>query len=249
MLRRGLFIEDKMHRIHRPILILFGILAHLAGPSGHCTEKAPSVVTYRTLSTPRGAFKFKLIRFWNEHHERELVVIHEEMRKLMPMLEVPVLYGRALGGGKRLDAWFIPTGPATLEAVDRLSKEEDGWDVASDILAHTIKIHNRPTYSLLLQAVQRKMTINGSMAIGAFEEFVRTEMDLEDLELRADRMSALDPRSPEAKEAYRLVHEGWDRLIKKVDSEGKAQRIGALADIATFGAIFRRLRVRDLARP
>ena len=193
--------------------------------------------THHTLQTARGSFQFTLRRSLNEHGEMELTVLHEELRLLFPTLLVPVLYARDTDGDKKMDLWLVPTSAGSIDSIERDSKDFDGWDVASQLLQNEIDIANRPVWTLLIQATQSGLTFNGAMASSFFAKITRTQMDLYDLDARADRIRVLNPREQGLMETYALISEGWRKLDDQIVNEGIRKHILAtLADMGMVGA-------------
>ena len=217
--------------------LVLALFSFQPASSAHAAEFSGMRETYHQLQTARGSFQFTLRRTVNEHGEIELTVLHEELRSLFPALSVPVLYARDTDGDKKMDLWFLPTSDATIDALERKSSSTDGWDVASQLLEHELDIANRPIWTVLIHAAQSGLTFNGAMAYDFFAKITRTQMDLQDLDLRADRIRKANPRAKGLMETYALVGDGWRHLDERIANEGiRNQVLATLGDMALAGA-------------
>ena len=215
----------------------------------------PSITTRRSIESKLGHFDFELRRTRNEHDELELGVTLIEKRPLMPDFRVTVLYGRDTRGTNRINTWFVPTGPATLDLVERDSSAPDGWDVAEDLLENVIRVHNRNPFGILLRSIHQNLTFNGGISYAYFNDLQAREMDLLDLEARADHTldlaNRLGPSAHdkdtlqfalrhqflrESMESLAIVSEGWRELDIEITQVGvKDHVIATLGDIALAG--------------
>lgn len=204
-------------RLFHAALSLF--IATLSATIGASVSFADSV-SQHTLATEKGPLSFTLRRYLNPLHQEEMVVEFDEARAFWK-IPVPVLYARDVSGDGKLDGWFIPGEDSTITAIDRTAEEEDGWDVASDLLLNAIHIHEQAYPSFLIQALSSGFTINGMMNRNFLQRISFQEINLGELEIRTNRIAKSEPTldsdvARQLKFQYEEIAAGWDDVSNQI---------------------------------
>lgn len=199
------------------------------------TASYAETVTQHTLSTDRGNLSFTVRRYLNPLNEPEMVIELDDARAFWK-IPVPVLYARDTSGAGKFDAWFVPQENGTVDAVERIAKEDDGWDVASDLLVQA-KVHERGNLSFLIQALSSGFTINGAMTKTFFQGISFQEINLQELDIRTERMLRENPKDPDVTRQalfqFQELSDGWAEVSRQIQNyRVKDLPLEVLADVA-----------------
>jgi hypothetical protein len=149
-----------------------------------------------------------------------------------------------------MDAWFTLGRSGQLEVLDRSSQDADGWDVARQLLADQIDVSNRWVLGIVFNAVTKNLTLVRSHEFRLRYDLFRAQMDLLELDVRAERLRKKiwsGPSTPGMYEDYRavlqVIGDGWDEVVSTLSHEAyRKQFLMAAGDVGLYlsgVAIFR----------
>ena len=181
----------------------------------------------------------------NAHGMREVTYELLEQRTILPNSRIIILYGRDLDGDLLPDAWFLVRHGGETSAFDRPAITPDGWDIAEKLLIEERAMGQRSAAEYLLSAVLTHLSMAGSTRKDSLERLIRMGMDLQELEIRATRIRAQNPKADVLPTLDSLILEGWKHLqVTAKGEETRKQLAFAVGDVALLfvgGAIIKGL--------
>lgn len=172
--------------------------------------------------------------YQNEHGEVEVAYELLEKRFLLPNTKIDVLYGRDLDADALPDAWFLVGADGSVQSFDRPSATRDGWDVASELFSSHL-IEERSARTMLGHATFTHLTMTGANRESSIRRLARMRMDLEELEIRAERIRAKNPNHPSLAQQYKLISQGWNYLSETIQNrETRNEILFATGDVVTL---------------
>ena len=227
-----------------PSFVLFLLLLCLSRvPARAASGDVPSERrSFHTLQKDGEIHHFELVRSRNPVGSWELAVIHDEIRRGLPNTTHEVLWARDADGDGLMDAWFTLDRSGQLEVMDRPAWSDDSWDVAREILAEQVRLKNRWALGILFNSVTRNLTLVRSHEFTLRQDLFRAQMDLLDLQVRADRLRArirAGLATPGAAEEFQtiqgVISDGWREICETISKEGYRRHfVMAVGDVGLY---------------
>jgi hypothetical protein len=199
------------------------ILAKADAPEASHSMPGPRLLGSRIVSD--GAHKFTLIETINAAGEYEVRVDLHEEHALLPNSHRTVLIGRGidvpleLGSTRRVTTWFIPDALEVQAPVEFTQVDEDPWPAASDVIRAHVDTQNRWLAWVIFDAVASQISMAVAHDIDFFERIKSEEIELYDLEIRANHMEIQNPSAPEIAEARNTILHGWLSISERIRME------------------------------
>ena len=192
----------------------------------------------RTLEINGKSVSYHLYLSINAHHEREVIIEHEEVRPYAPTMPVTALIGRDLDGDGRFDAWFYMGNDGVMESLEMPSKRVDGWDAAQVILRQHTQLENRWLASVMLHSLANYILTTGKPGKPAevLQLMAVQEVELLDLGVRADRLAKVDPKSKQLGPIYQTLSDGWEQISEEATAELKDIIYGSILYVGLYVA-------------
>lgn len=191
---------------------------------------AAGVVEERAFFHKNNYLKFDIHQDFTPNGERQLAYEFKEIRKALPDSAYIVLYGRDLDGDSLIDTWFIPSTYGFERVIEKVSRFQDGWDVAESILKNDIFPQNRSLITVLSGTIPSFLGLSDTQYALHVGRVYLDQLDLLSFETKVKRMI----RNKEVSEAEKLflmqsIADGWMEQVKLIRSEDFKIRYTLLA--------------------
>ncbi len=168
----------------------------------------------------------------NANGELEWVVEITELRSFWPDWRVNVAWGRDLDADGLADAWFASDGQGTLRSWEWVSSRPDAWDVIEPLLRDEMKLERKMPLAVFLGSLVSNFTFSGANTDRSIAKLQKMQIDVMDLEIRAERLRRIDQRNPLLAHLYKTISAGWGEIADTAGTtEIRNQILWGVADV------------------
>jgi len=224
-------------RIHKLSIITITCAVFLTAFTALAEKKVEYTATYHELMIDGKTYNFtfgihdiKVKNFEKQDAQKagssikikELIVQYNQLDTTFKNT-IPILYARDLSGNGKFDSWFVIEPNGTITGIEQLSLDEDGWDVAQEIIKNKIQIHKRGFGSFLAAGVYTMLAPVTHSSQGHFLEHVKLQMiNLRSLEIQNKRMERLNScdlaEQQQIIDINEQIKEGWTEIAKAAET-------------------------------
>ncbi len=197
----------------------------------------------RTRDVSDGVRNYELIELTNDLGEYEVRVLLKEEHWGAPDTQHTVLIGREIIApppafspepdndtsdeqtaptpvSPRVSHWFIPSRYETHDPIEFYQKSDDPWPTAQEIIRQHIEAKNRWLPWIVIEIAMSAVPFSYTHQQEVFRQIQLEQLDLLDLEIRANHLQTNNPHDPFLPIARELVAEGWTAILNRLHDEG-----------------------------
>lgn len=231
--QRELRQNENLPKVPRVILsptilrVLFFFLLCLFAQT---TVFAETLLNRRLIT--EGDKNFEMVEVINDFNEYEVQIYLREIRHFAPDSKKLILIGRAIDVPielveslpeaervlpKIITAWFIIKPAQVLKPIEFIQIQSDPWKTAWEVIQTNIVTENDWYAWVFFEKVATTVSIACSNSKEFFDQIVKEQLTLWDLELRLRHLRQQNPGDPLLIAGYQFLAESWKDMGSRID--------------------------------